>query len=408
MKNDVLQQFETRVRKELDENIVPFWVKRTIDPNGGFIGRMTNDGAVIKDAPKGLILNARILWTFSALYGFEKKPEFHKLAKRAYDYLIEHFWDNKYGGVYWMLDWQGKPLEDKKQSYGQAFAIYALSEYYRAFQQKEALERAKALFDITEKYARDAENGGYFETLTRDLKIAENQRLSEVDMAEKKSNNTHLHTFEAYMNLYDVWKDALVGNRLEQLLHIFSDHIITHDGICHCQLFFDEFWNSKSDHISFGHDIEAAWLLDRAAQILNKPKLLEQMRKDCLALAESVYENGMDNRQSLFYEADSTGIINTDKDFWVQVEAVIGFLNAYELSGDERFLKVAVDIWQFIEDHLIDRTNGEWFYKVHSNGQVDNQSFKVSEWKCPYHNSRGCIEIIQRLEKIQRSGSNLD
>jgi len=402
MDSNAITEFARRVRRELDANIIPFWVNRTIDENGGFIGRMTNDGAVDEKAPKGLILNTRILWTFSALYIFEKKPEFKKLAKRAFDYLIEHFWDNKYGGVYWMLNWQGKPLEDKKQSYGQAFAIYALSEYYRAFQQKEALERAKALFDITEKYARDAENGGYFETLTRDLRIAENQRLSEVDMCEKKSNNTQLHMFEAYMNLYDVWKDALAGQRLEQLLHIFSDHIITHKGICHCQLFFDEFWNSKSDHISFGHDIEASWLLDRAAQILNKPKLMEQIRKDCLSLAESVYENGMDNKQSLFYEADSTGIINTDKDFWVQVEAVVGFLNAYQLTGKEEYFEVAYDIWKFIENHFVDRQNGEWFYKISAEGKVDGESFKVSEWKCPYHNSRGCIEIIQRLGEIQK------
>lgn len=400
MENEILNQFKLRVQKELDENIIPFWVSRSIDPNGGFIGRMTNDGIVVKDAPKGLILNTRLLWTFSALYEFEKKPEFQKLAKRAYDYIIGHFWDDKYGGVYWMLDWQGNPLEDKKQSYGQAFAIYALSEYYRTFKQNESLERAKALFDITEKYARDAENGGYFESLTRDLKIAENQRLSEVDLAEKKSNNTHLHMFEAYMNLYDVWKDPLVGKRLEQLLLIFNNHIIAQNGRTWCQLFFDEFWHPKSDHISFGHDIEASWLLDRASQILGKPKLLEEIRKVCLKLAESVYQHGMDNKQSLFYEADPSGIIITDKDFWVQVEAVIGFINAYQLCGDEKYLKTALDIWKFCEDHLIDRKNGEWFYKVDSKGKVVAECFKVSEWKCPYHNSRACIEIITRIEKI--------
>jgi mannobiose 2-epimerase len=299
-----------------------------------------------------------------------------------------------------MLDWQGKPLEDKKQTYGQAFAIYALSEYYRAFKQKESLERAKSLFEITEKYARDIENGGYFETMTRDLHIAENQRLSEVDMAEKKSNNSHLHMLEAYTNFYDVWKDKLPGERLEELIQIFTDHIITQNDKTYCQLFFDEFWHPKSDHISFGHDIEASWLLDRAAQVLNKPKLLEKTRKVCLMLAESVFQYGMDNKQSLFYEADSTGIIDTNKDFWVQVEAVIGFINAYQLCGDEKYLKTALDIWKFCEDHLVDKINGEWFYKVDSKGNVIPGCFKVSEWKCPYHNSRACLEIISRIDKI--------
>jgi mannobiose 2-epimerase len=403
MENEVLKQFKSRVQRELEGNIIPFWVNRSIDKAGGFIGRMTNDGTVIKDAAKGLILNTRILWTFSALYRFYKKPEYETLAKRAYDYIIEHFWDNQYGGVFWMLDWQGNPLEDKKQVYGQAFAIYALSEYYRAFKQTDALERAKSLFDITEKHTRDAENGGYFETLTRDLRIAENQRLSEVDMAEKKSNNSHLHILEAYTNFYDVWKDKLLGKRLEELIYIFTDHIIAQNDRIYCQLFFDEFWHSKSDHISFGHDIEASWLLDRAAQVLKKPKLLEKTRKVCLSLAVSVYQYGMDNKQSLFYEADSTGIIDTNKDFWVQVEAVVGFLNAYELSGEEKYLGAALNIWKFCEEHLIDRKNGEWFYKVDSKGSVVTDCFKVSEWKCPYHNSRACLEIISRIDKILAS-----
>jgi mannobiose 2-epimerase len=299
-----------------------------------------------------------------------------------------------------MLDCHGKPLEDKKQTYGQAFAIYALSEYSRVFERKEAMEKAKSLFDITEKYARDAENGGYFETLTRDLKIAENQRLSEVDLAEKKSNNSHLHMLEAYTIFYDVWKNKLLAERLEELIVIFTDRIIKQDDKVFCQLFFDELWRSKSDHISFGHDIEASWLLDRAAQVLNKPKLLEKTRKVCLVLAESVYKYGMDNGRSLFYEADSKGIIETNKDFWVQVEAVVGFINAYQLSGEEKYLKVAIEIWKFCEDYLIDRKNGEWFYKVDVKGKVVPGCFKVSEWKCPYHNSRACLEIMTRVDKI--------
>ncbi len=402
MDSNIITEFVRRVRRQLDENIIPFWVSRTIDEKGGFIGRMTNDGTVDKKAPKGLILNTRILWTFSALYVFQKKPEYLALAKRAYDYLMEHFWDGRYGGVFWTVDWQGRPLEDKKQIYGQAFMIYALSEYYRAAASNDALDKAKAILDLMERHARDKEYKGYFETFDRDWKLSKNQQLSAVDMVEKKSMNTHLHTLEALANLYDVWKDALLGQRVEELLDIFADHIIHPDGT-HCQLFFDELWHPKSKRTSFGHDIEASWLLYRDAQILNKPRLVEKIRRAGLKLAEAVYDHGLDNKESLFYEAEPTGISNSEKHFWVQVEAVVGFLNAYQLTGRQEFFEVAHNIWNFIENHLVDKQNGEWFYKVSAEGKVDSESFKVSEWKCPYHNSRGCIEIIQRLEEIQRT-----
>jgi mannobiose 2-epimerase len=399
MDSKIITEFARRVRRQLDENIIPFWVSRTIDEKGGFIGRMTNDGTVDKKAPKGLILNTRILWTFSALYVFQRKPEHLALAKRAYDYLMEHFWDGEHRGVFWTVDWQGRPLEDKKQIYGQAFMIYALSEYYRATASNDALDKAKAILDLMERYARDKEYKGYFETFDRDWKLSKNQQLSAVDMAEKKSMNTHLHMLEALANLYDVWKDALLGQRVEELLDIFADHIIHPDGT-HCQLFFDELWHPKSSRVSFGHDIEASWLLYRDAQILNKPRLVEKIRQAGLKLAEAVYDHGLDNKESLFYEAEPAGISNSEKHFWVQVEAVVGFLNAYQLTDRKEYLAVALNIWKFIEEHLVDKQNGEWFYKISAQGQVDNESFKVSEWKCPYHNSRGCIEIIQRLEKI--------
>jgi mannobiose 2-epimerase len=400
MDKKTITEFQQRVRKELDENIMPFWVSRTIDDKGGFIGRMSNDGTVDKKAPKGLVLNTRILWTYSALYGFEKKPQYLVLAKRAYDYLTGHFRDNEYGGMYWTVDWQGRPLEDKKQIYGQAFAIYALSEYYRATADNDVLNNAKAIFELIERYARDKQYKGYFETYDRDWKMAKDQQLSAVDMVEKKSMNTHLHLLEGLANLYDVWKDAAVGQRVEELLEIFAEHIIGPDG-SYCQLFFDEPWNPKSKRVSFGHDIEASWLLERDAQILGKPGLFKKIQQAGLKLAEAVYNNGLDNKKSLFYEAQPSGISNSEKHFWVQVEAVVGFLNAYQLSGRQEYFDVALDIWKFIEDHFVDRQNGEWFYIITAEGKVDNKSLKVSEWKCPYHNSRACIEIITRLDQVK-------
>jgi mannobiose 2-epimerase len=396
-----IKEFELRVRKELYENIVPFWSGRCIDENGGFIGRMTNDGTVDKKAPKGLVLNTRILWTFSALYAFDKKPEHLVWAKRAYDYLMEHFWDNQNGGMFWMLDWEGKPLEDKKQIYGQGFAIYALSEYYRASGSKDVLDKAKAIFDLLEKYVWDKKYKGYFESFDRDWSMSKGQQLTSGDMAAAKSMNTSLHALEGIANLYDVCKDPLVGQRVEDMLEIYADYI-AHPYGTYSQLFFNEMWYPKSEKVSFGHDIEASWLVYRDAEILNKPRLVEKIRRMGLKLAEAVYDNGLDNKKSMFYEADNNGVSNSEKHWWVQAEAVVGYLNAYQLTGRQEYLEVAYNIWGFIEDYIVDKKGGEWFWKVDAKGKVDKASLKVSEWKCPYHNSRACIEIIQRLQKIQK------
>ena len=405
MDSNKIKELQAGVRKELYENIIPFWSNRTIDEKGGFIGRMTNDGTVDKKAPKGLVLNTRILWTFSAMYVFDKKAEYLALAKRAYDYIMEHFWDGQYGGAYWMLDSEGKPLEDKKQVYAEAFTIYALSEYYRASADKGALDKARTLFELLERYAHDAQYGGYCESLDRDWKKSKTQQLTSGDMATQKSMNTHLHVTEGFANLYDVWKDGLLGQRLEELLYIFTDCIIQRDRF-YCQLFFDEQWRTRSDKISFGHDIEASWLLYKDAQILNKPNVVAMLREDGLRIARMIYEFGMDkNKESVLNEGDTRNVTNTERHWWIEAEGVVGFLNAYQLSGKEEFLDAACNTWKFIENYIVDRQNGEWFWKVFDNGKIDEASFKVSEWKCPYHNSRACIEIIKRTDAILRGDS---
>jgi mannobiose 2-epimerase len=396
-----ITEFEASARKELYDNIIPFWTKYGPDEKGGFIGRMTNDGAVDKNAPKGLILNTRILWTFSALYIFDKKQEYADLADRAYDYLMKYFWDDKNGGTFWMLNGDGQPTDDKKRIYGQGFTIYALSEYYRAFGKEQALEKAKMLFNKMEQHAHDDKYGGYFETFERDWQKAKIQNLSGGDVDAPKSMNSTLHIMEGYANLYDVWKDALLEKRLEELVLIFPERIIQPDRY-YGQLYFDQQWHSLGDGISFGHDIETSWLLYKDAQILNKPEILKTIRQPCVRLAEAVYQCGMDNKKSLFNGANSKGVTDFDKHWWVQVEAVVGFLNAYQLSGEEKYFDVAQNIWQFIEDNIVDKKGGDWFWMVDANGKVDNTKFKVSEWKCPYHNGRGCMEIIKRLEAIKK------
>jgi mannobiose 2-epimerase len=389
-----------RVESELLSGILPFWLNHTIDnQRGGFIGRISNDLTVDPKGEKGLILNARILWTFARVYRAYKDPLYLATARRAYQYLTRFFFDSEFGGCYWMLDCDGNPTEPRKQIYGQAFTIYALAEYFHASGDAEALTRAMGLFAKLESVGHDPVRGGYFEVYNRDWSLAANQRLSDVDMDEPRSMNTHLHLLEAYATLLHVHEDAAVRARLRELIEIFLDRIIdplTH----HFLLFFDEQWTPKSEIISFGHDIEGSWLLVEAAEILGDPALLARARAAAVRMAQAVYQQALDPDGGLLYEADPHGIIDSNKHWWPQAEAVVGFLNAHLISGHEHFLVAACRSWAFIERSIIDRKNGEWFWLVSRNGVPGEGYDKVGPWKCPYHNARACVEVIQRLDAI--------
>lgn len=392
-----------QVESELRTNILPFWLKNAIDEQyGGFRGQISNDLTVNPLAHKGLILNARILWTFSKAFSVYGEEIYRQTARRAYDYITLHFWDAEFGGVFWKLDYLGQPLETKKRIYGQAFTVYALAEYYRAIGDQEALTKAFRLFEAIESSSHDSLHGGYFETYERDWGLAQDQRLSQVDMDEKKSMNTHLHLLEAYAALLRFHEDETVRLRLGELIKIFLDHIIdstTH----HFIMFFDEEWRSRSTKISFGHDIEGSWLLCEAAAILGDPAVLARVREAAVKLAQAVFEQGLDSDGGLLYEAQSEGIIDTNKHWWPQAEAMVGFLNAYRLTSQRRFLKGAERSWAFIEKYIIDREHGEWFSMVSRSGVPAMKPYKVDTWKCPYHNGRACFEVMERLDARQAS-----
>ena len=391
-----------RVERELRGDILPFWLKHAMDKEfGGFRGQITNDLKINPKANKGLILNARILWTFSKAYRVYGYESYLGTARRAYEYLRRYFWDTEFGGVYWMVDHLGKPVETKKRIYGQAFTVYALAEYAAASGEEESRERAIALQQKIESASHDETNGGYFETYERDWKLAANQQLSEVDMDEKKSMNTHLHLLEAYANLLRGRDDQELKERLKELLLIFLERIIdpeTH----HFRMFFDEVWHDRSDRFSFGHDIEGSWLICEAAEVLGDKKLLEQARRAAVKMAQAVYEQAVDADGGLLYEGTAEEIIDTDKHWWPQAEAVVGFLNAYELSGKTYFLKASEKSWEFIEKYIVDRRYGEWYWKVSRDGTPSMDKYKVDAWKCPYHNSRTCFEVMDRLDRLSR------
>lgn len=382
---------------ELKDNILSFWMKHTLDEeHGGFVGEIDNQMNIIPGAGKSLVLNARILWTFASAYRLYGNSEYLIMAERAHNYLLQYFTDSEYGGYYWMVDAQGAPAERKKQIYGQAFAIYALSEFHHATGRQDVLDQAVALFRLVEKYGYDPEYKGYIEALSEEWQMTENLSLSSKDMNEKKSMNTHLHVLEGYTGLYRVWKSEELRIKLAELIHVMLDHIIDSDGR-HFHLFLDEAWNVKSDHISYGHDIEGSWLLFEAAEVLGDEELLHRVRTVALSMAEATLAEGIDTDGGIWNEADGNGLLDKNKDWWPQAEAVVGFYNAFQLSGDTRYRDAAEAAWRFTDKYMVDHTFGEWYWAVDEALQPLAHAAKVSAWKCPYHNSRACFEMIGRL-----------
>ena len=299
--NKITEDLQNEVQWELENNILPFWMNRMIDSEyGGFHGQITGNNQRVVHAPKGAILNARILWTFSAAYRLLRKPEYLETATRAKRYLIDKFYDQEFEGIYWELDYTGQPVQTKKQIYALGFAIYGLSEYNRATGDKEALDYAIRLFKAIEQYSFDPEKNGYMEAFTKDWKLIEDMRLSDKDENEKKTMNTHLHILEPYTNLYRVWKDEHLKKQLRNLILIFTDKILDHRTY-HLNLFFNEDWESKYRIISYGHDIEASWLLHEAAIELGDNEILQKVeplvQKVAIAAEDGLLANG-----SLIYE----------------------------------------------------------------------------------------------------------
>ncbi|MGF7141085.1 AGE family epimerase/isomerase [Roseimarinus sediminis] len=383
------------------ERIMDFWSVEMIDKeNGGFYGAMDHFGKIKADATKGAVLNARILWAFSATFRFGKKARNQEMARRAYTYFMEHFRDREHGGVYWELDARGRPLNTRKQAYAQGFAVYGLAEYYRALGDEEALEAAFALFHDIETHFYDQEHGGYIEALAADRSALDDMRLSAKDANEPKSMNTHLHLLEPYTNLYRCRKDPQLAEAIRRLIRVFLDHIIDAK-TAHFQLFFEMDWKVKSDIVSYGHDIEGSWLLAEAAEVLGDRALIDEVNAMALRMCEVTLAEGTDRREagqlSLFNEREGEAL-DSDKHWWPQAEAMVGWVNAWQLSGKESYLEAAQEVWTFIQKKLIDQQNGEWYWRVDAAGKPCEEEEKAGFWKCPYHNSRALIEVLERTE----------
>jgi cellobiose epimerase len=385
-------------KKELElelESILRYWMDNTLDAaQGGFFGRIGEEGKVYPEAPKGVVLNSRILWTFSAAYRHTRDSRWLPVAKRAYEYILAHFIDTRFGGVFWSVDHLGAMLDGRKQIYGLAFCLYGLSEYYLATGDQPALEEAITLFRLIERYSYDPRKKGYYEAFTREWRQPEDLRLSPKDANEQKTMNTHLHILEAYANLYRVWPDNVLKDRIAGLLDVFTRHIVD-VGTGHLVLFFNEDWEPRSSIVSYGHDIEAAWLLQEAADIAGDPWWKEKTKQLAIQLATAAAK-GLDDDGGLWYEREGAVTIR-EKHSWPQAEAMIGFLNAWQNNGDRLWLERSLASWIFVKEFIKDPLGGEWFWGVRQDHSPMPGQDKAGFWKCPYHNSRACLEIIRRL-----------
>lgn len=394
---------KSEARVLLETNILSFWQEQMVDyRQGGFYGRIDGYNVLHPDAEKGAVLNARILWTFAAAARVLNNTPYRILAARAYDYLMQRFMDREQGGVYWSLNADGTPLDTKKQTYAIAFAIYGLAEYVRLTNNQEALNAAIRLFEDLEAHAYKWDNekmskckNGYVEALTRDWQPIADMRLSEKDENGVFTMNTHLHVLEAYTNLYRVLKNVQrddvqgtkerITKQLRTLIDIFANRIFD-PATGHLMLFFDEKWQPSNTHTSPGHDIEAAWLLHEALEVLGDEELLNQTLPVIHSLAQAAEDDIMD-----------------EKEWWCYAEAVVGYIDQWKLYQDEKpiesniNLELAETAFHYIQTHLMDRENGEWFWTILPDGTPDRTHDKAGFWKCPYHNSRMCIEIIERL-----------
>lgn len=380
----------------LTHNILPFWSTRMVDhQNGGFLGRIDGEGNVVEDAEKGAILNARILWSFAAAYRVLRKPEYLDMANRAKAYIIDHFIDHEHGGVFWSLDSKGQLLDTKKQSYAIGFTIYGLSELARAAGDKEALEWAINLFHDLERHAFDPVNNGYVEALTREWKPIADMRLSDKDENGAKTMNTHLHIIEPYTNLLRVWRNPLLEQQTRSLLDLFLN-VILNPQTFHLDLFFNDQWEGKRNIQSFGHDIEAVWLLHETALVLGDRPTIERV-EDVIPLLAKAAREGLRQDGAMVYEKwTDTGVVNECKDWWVQCENIIGHYDLYQYLGDNEAKVIADRCWEWTKKHLIDWDNGEWHWGLKPDGSLNLDDDKAGFWKCPYHNSRMCLEIIER------------
>ena len=402
--SDLKEQFKILKEEMLSEheNILKFWEKNTIDEeNGGFIGEIDSKMEKHPQAEKGVILNARIIWAFSAGYIYTKNQKYLDLAERAYNYLLEKFYNHDYNGVYFMIDYKGNPTMERNQVIAVAFVIYAFSEYYRATKDQKVLDYTLKLFKSLEDHALDKVANGYFDAFSKKWEKLDEMKLYDGDIEAKKTMNANFHLMVAYANIYRTFKDDKVKKALKNLINVLLDNIIDKQRGA-CNLFFEENWNVIKSNDNYGLDIEASWLIWDAAQVLGDEKIIGRVKPLVIKIVEHCLKYGYDKDGGMMDGGnDNEGAVNTNKSWWVQAETVIAFFNAYQITNESKYLDKAFLTWDFIKKYMIDYKYGEWYGTVSKDDHKPNMSeSKIGPWKCPYHNSRMGLQIAERIDSI--------
>lgn len=390
---------EINIREELENElraIAAWWLRHVVDTkHNKTAGEVSNRNKKKHFAAKSVVFIARLTWFFSALYRHDARPEYREAAELGYRLLLDRFLDPVHGGMHWKIDWRQRPDSRKKQTYGQAFTIYALSEYYMAFADEKALETAQNLVELLEQHARDREFGGFLEARAEDWSAVDGECVDDVDAG--KTMNTHLHVLEAYSNFYRAKRDADFAELLGELVSLFIDRFAQPHGD-HLVQHYSRDWVEVPGTISFGHDIEASWLLPEAAMALADTVLEKQARTAAINLARGVLASGVDEFGGISKELQHGGLRNSTREWWSQAEAMVGFMNTWQMTGEKQFLDTSFNCWSFIRDHHIDQRHGEWRWNSSLDRQVGD-IYKAGPWKGPYHNGRALLEMIKRLSE---------
>lgn len=391
------QELSKELRAELEGRIIPFWLKAKDEEHGGYYGYIDDSLSVHKAAVKSCILTSRILYFFSECYALLGRKDLKDAADHAFIFLRDHCFDKVNGGLYWSVDAEGRKLDTTKHTYNQAFGVYALSTYARCTGNKEALDLAFSLFSIIETKCKD--EGGYREEAREDWSPAPNDKLSENGVMATRTMNTLLHVAEGFAGLYEASHDKRVAAASTEIGRCWIDKVYNKEKHRE-EVFFDDAYHTLIDLTSFGHDIESSWLLDTAVALLDDEKLKTEVSAACQKMAHAVYEKAFISRSVI--NEDEGGNMDQSRIWWVQAEAMLGFMHAYEKEPDYTpFHDAVFAIWEYIKDYVIDKRPGsEWFWRVDTEGVHDKDKEIAGPWKCPYHNGRMCIRLIRRIEGL--------
>lgn len=401
-----LQQFRTQIEQEFNA-ILSWWMNHAVDQQyGGFYGSIDHHNAVDILSPKGVVLNSRILWTFSAAYNYTHQHQYLSIATRAYEYIVTHFVDENMGGVYWTVDHAGHPFDTDKKIPAQAYALYAFCEYYKATRRDTVIDRAIELYTLIERHGYDKEHEGYRQSFDSQWNILKSRNGENNDCHGQKAMSTQLQVLEAYTNLYRIWPDENLRRQITRLVNNFLDRII-HPVTFHQVQHFNEKWQPNSTVVSFGHDVAASWLLADTVGIITDGELIIRVKKVTIQMAYAAVR-GLDYDGGMWFEHDgATNQWVKEKHWWPQAEAMVGFFNAWQMSNDPNFLQHTFNSWTFVREHILDQELGEWKWGVLTEASVADKTDmswedKAGLWKCPYHNGRACLELLKRLDTLAK------